>query len=440
MDNANLQQLLPSTLHSVDDSAHGTAAVTAELERWNVTYADCIGGTHRTYDSDQATVQMKRWIRTSMKLKSDDEGWQFFYHVAFHRPQTLPYCGLVQLTLRNRAYYDLAALHRGGWRAILDGLSTNGVLALDKQPVEIGGTTNSIDWVDCMEEWFGWGNRGVIDEPWVGMVHSSVAAELPGHLDYQALDILLASDSFRNSSPHCLALFVLTSSLAMHLKQKLLDLGIAHVKICAINHPVTIGANAVLYDPKIDLPAAFSNTSAVVLLGQQYRRIATIYKLKTTRKKVWLPGTTDMVHMIRRRDHELRVEEVALDDSVEIVRLEHHADYDRFVRQNIIVLDMWAAVANNAVLECMALQVPCLISRLNGPVEYLGGKYPLFFSSAEELQLLLDDETVLRAKMLEAHNYLKRRDTSAYTIGYMGKQLINCTLDAMAGWQQPQRE
>jgi hypothetical protein len=428
MDSATLPTVMPD----------GTTDAPEELARWNVTYTDCVGGKPRTYDTDTATAQMKHWIRDSMNLKSDEEGWRFFEYVAFQRPNTLRYCGLVQLTLRNKAYYDIASEHRGGWHAVLDGLNADGVLALDKQPVEIDGTTNTIDWVDCMEEWFGWGDRGAIVEPWVGTIHSSPAEDLPGHLEYQALDVLLASEHFRNSSPHCLALFVLTSSLAMHLRRKLVDLGIAHIHVCAVNHPVTIGANAVLYDPSIDLPAAFSNTSAVVLLGQQYRRIATIYKLKTLRKRLWLPGTNDMVHMLRRRDLELREEQVALDESVEIVRLEDHADYDRFVRQNIIVLDMWAAVANNAVLECMALHVPCLISKLDGPVEYLGEEYPLFFSSTDELQLLLDDETALRAKMLAAHNYLKLRDMSAYTIDYMGKQLINCTLHAMAGWQQPQ--
>jgi hypothetical protein len=430
MDSAALPQVLPD----------GTTDAPDEVARWNVTYTDCVGGKPRTYDTDTATAQMKRWIRDSMKLKSDDEGWKFFEYVAFQRPNTLRYCGLVQLALRNKAYYEIASLHRGGWHAVLDGLNDDRVLTLDKQPVEIGGMTNTIDWVDCMEEWFGWGERGAILEPWVGTVHSSPVEDLPGHLAYQALDVLLASEDFRNSSPHCLALFVLTSSLATHLRRKLADLGIAHIKVYAVNHPVTIGANAVLYDPSIDLPAAFSSTSAVVLLGQQYRRIATIYKLKTPRKRLWLPGTDDMVHMLRRRDLELREQQVAFDESVEIVRLEDHADYDRFVRQNIIVLDMWAAVANNAVLECLALHVPCLISKLDGPVEYLGEEYPLFFSSTDELQLLLDDETALQDKMLQAHNYLKLRDKSAYTIEYMGKQLIDYTLHAMADWQPPQIE
>jgi hypothetical protein len=141
-----------------------------------------------------------------------------------------------------------------------------------------------------------------------------------------------------------------------------------------------------------------------------------------------------------RRDQELQVEGVAFDETVEIRRLGSNDEFDQFVRQNIIVLDLWAAVANNAVLECLALQVPCLIRKLNGPMEYLGEEYPLFFSSFDELQQLLDNEEVLRERMLDAHNYLKLYDASVYSTGHMGQQLINCTLEAMAGWTHPERE
>jgi hypothetical protein len=79
-----------------------------------------------------------------------------------------------------------------------------------------------------------------------------------------------------------------------------------------------------------------------------------------------------MGYMHSRRDHELQVEGVALDETVEITRPGSNDEFDQFVRQNIIVLDLWAAVANNAVLECLALRIPCLIRKLNGSIECLG--------------------------------------------------------------------
>jgi hypothetical protein len=220
------------------------------------------------------------------------------------------------------------------------------------------------------------------------------------------------------------------------VREKLGDLGIANIKVCAAHHPVTVQAGATLFDPTIDLPAAFSNTSAVVLLGVTYRRIATIDKLRTSRPKVWLPGRTNNA-MKRRRNVELKAEKVELDKTVDMKRLGSNDDYRRFVRQSIIVLDMWAAVANNAVLECMALQVPCLIRKLSGPVEYLGEDYPLFFTSFDELQQLMDNEDELRTKMWDAHHYLKALDTSNYTVEHLGQRLMNCTLESMATWEQP---
>jgi hypothetical protein len=350
---------------------------------------------------------------------------------------------LVQLALRTKEVYNKMKTHRGGWPAVLNGLSANGVLAIDKPSLmtqlDVSAPTTgtpTVDFVDFVDEWFGWGKRGAIGDPWVGIVHMSVTKELPKHLHKEALDVYLQSESFRNSSRTCLALVALSTSLAVQVRETLGALGIANIKVCVANHPVTVEAGASLYDPTIDLPAALSNTSAIVLLGVTYRRIATIHRLKTPRRKVWLPGRTDHA-MKRRRNVELHAEKVALDKTVEMKRLGSNDDYDRFVRQNIIVLDMWAAVANNAVLECMALQVPCLIRKLNGPVEYLGEDYPLFFSSFDELQELIDNAEELRTKMWDAHQYLKALDTSDFTVEHLGQRLINCTLESMTTWEQP---
>jgi hypothetical protein len=128
---------------------------------------------------------------------------------------------------------------------------------------------------------------------------------------------------------------------------------------------------------------------------------------------------------------ELKADNVTLDDMVEIRRLESNDAYDKFVRQNIVIVDLWAAGANNAVMESLALHAPFLIRKLVGPVEYLGEDYPLFFSHLDEVQYWLDNEDVLREKMLEAHRYLQQLDTSGYTIEHFGDEMVNCTMAAM---------
>jgi hypothetical protein len=77
---------------------------------------------------------------------------------------------------------------------------------------------------------------------------------------------------------------------------------------------------------------------------------------------------------------------------------------------------------------------------LDGPVEFLGADYPLFFDSLDQVQYWLDHEDVLREKMVAAHEYLQRLDTSRFTVEYLGQQMVQCTTKAMAAWPQPRQE
>jgi hypothetical protein len=359
------------------------------------------------------------------------------------------------LLLRSKAFYQAASGHRGGWRAVLDSLSDDyGLVNLDRpskqkrrgcwrkwwfklerfmQPTWSPCLPRSIDLVDSIEEWFLWGPRSVIrDTQWIGIAHWTVAADLPRHLHQSALDRILLDERFYQSSRYCVALVVMTHSLAV-LVQDILSRQGLDIPVCVVHHPVAIATNTTLtFDPVIDLPIVLSNASSVVLLGQQYRRVASIHKLQTSRRKAWLPGIMHPGHLWNMLQNELPADNVTIaDESVQTTRLDNHTDFDTFVRQNIIVLDLWAAVANNAILECLALQIPCLIRKLDGPVEYLGADYPLFFTTLDQVQASLDDEVVLSAKMLAAHFYLRNRDTSAYTVERMGRQIVNCTVTAL---------
>jgi hypothetical protein len=133
---------------------------------------------------------------------------------------------------------------------------------------------------------------------------------------------------------------------------------------------------------------------------------------------------------LSRTNHELHAENYGWDPTVQFQRVDNYNDYDRLVRQNIVIIDLWAAAANNAILEGAALQAPFLIRKLDGPVEYLGADYPLFFETLDEVQYLLDHEDVLRQKMWEAHSYLKQRDVSMYSTDHLGRQMTQCTRDA----------
>jgi hypothetical protein len=332
------------------------------------------------------------------------------------------------LRLRNHDFYLSNSAHRGGWISVVRGLATTGFLSLN-----MSATPKTVELVDSIEEWFAWSERGAIHEPWVGFAHLVMGSELPSHIThdkYNMLEGTIESQAFRDSADSCIALFVFTSQVATQLSVLLHNVGLFDIAVCALHHPFGMESDVATFDPAVDLPAALSNSSALVLLGQQYRRIATLHKLQTSRAKIWLPGHFDLNYTLTRTNHELHAENYGWDPSVQITRVDNHDDYDRLVRQNIVIIDLWAAAANNAVLEGAALQAPFLIRKLDGPVEYLGAEYPLFFETLDEVQYLLDHEDVLRQKMWEAHIYLKQRDVSMYSTDHLARQMTTCIRDA----------
>jgi hypothetical protein len=331
--------------------------------------------------------------------------------------------------LRNHDFYLSNSAHRGGWMSVVRGLAIGGFVSLNMS----SATPETVELVDSIEEWFAWRERGPIHEPWVGFAHLVMGSELPSHIThdkYNMLEGTIEAQSFRDSAHSCIALFVFTTRVAEQLSAVLHNVGLPNISVCVVNHPFGIEANVATFDPLVDLPAALSNSSAVVLLGQQYRRIASLHKLQTSRAKIWLPSHFDLNYTLARTNHELHAEHYGWDPTVQFQRVDNHDDYDRLVRQNIVIIDLWAAAANNAILEGAALQAPFLIRKLDGPVEYLGAEYPLFFETLDEVQYLLDHEEVLREKMWEAHFYLKQRDVSMYSIDHLGRQMNQCVRDA----------
>jgi hypothetical protein len=83
-------------------------------------------------------------------------------------------------------------------------------------------------------------------------------------------------------------------------------------------------------------------------------------------------------------------------------------------------------------LEALTFQAPFLIRKMPETIEYVGEDYPLFFTSLQDLQNLLDNEALLRRKMIEAHTFLRLLNSTAlYTVDAMAIEMMNCTSRAI---------
>jgi hypothetical protein len=74
-----------------------------------------------------------------------------------------------------------------------------------------------------------------------------------------------------------------------------------------------------------------------------------------------------------------------------ISRLED-PDYDLFLAESVLFLDLIDCSASNAIVEAIMNEVPLLTRRIPATVEYLGTDYPLYFDSLSAVGELLREE------------------------------------------------
>lgn len=174
----------------------------------------------------------------------------------------------------------------------------------------------------------------------------------------------------------------------------------------------------------------------VLQVGLQYRKITSIYSINTTCSRDWFPGVADfpgpddfwlnrlkdalLKEAIYRCAHngmgtpctkitnETMTELHAFghglvqgDDGVwqagrsatephrVLVSRVDNEHYDFALRSTVLLVPLWSASANNAVLEAIASLTPIFVTRLSATEEYLGPQYPMFFNSEEEVPWIL---------------------------------------------------
>ena len=75
----------------------------------------------------------------------------------------------------------------------------------------------------------------------------------------------------------------------------------------------------------------------------------------------------------------------------------NNLQYDRLLSENVVLIEVISAVANNAVVECIQRNTPICLNRHPGPVEYLGSAYPLFYDHFDEIESVLTLDNIMAA-------------------------------------------
>jgi hypothetical protein len=307
------------------------------------------------------------------------------------------------LILENE-YYKIVK-HRGGWKSIISNLVNKGI-------VRSVLNNNSIKFIDCIESRFShWSsNQTPMNEPWVGIFHYS--PNLP-YFIRDDLNYILNNQLVLQSLPYCKGIIVLSNNSLNHIK---MNKNYKNMNIKSLKHPIEEISG------KFSLENFLQKKEySVIQLGLQDRKTTTIYTLKTKYKKIWLPGR-DALFYLKCETQNLKIQ-VNLED-VEIKYFNKHNDFDSIVQNNIVIIPLWSASANNSVMEIIEMNIPAFITRLPATEEYLGKDYPMFYNEDSEIEEIINDRQKLDAKIKETYYYLSQMDKSKFRFEYFNSELL----------------
>ena len=267
--------------------------------------------------------------------------------------------------------------HRGGWAVALDALRTLHVA---------GGV--AVD--GFVEHTFRADRQPPHSAPWIGFLHNP--AELPSWypIDQSAAG-LLADDRFRASLPSCRGLFTLSTALRDWWAERV------DVPVEAVPHPA--GVPTMRFSPEGHRHNPFPR---VVQVGTWLRKLHAVHLLPVRRLQ------RTIVHQHEPYIDALFAAELAalhlrVDPSVvETLPFLDDRAYDELLSCNLVFVDLYAASANNAVVECLVRATPILVNPLPAVREYLGDDYPLYFTSRNEAARKAEDPDLVTA----AHHHL----------------------------------
>jgi hypothetical protein len=232
-------------------------------------------------------------------------------------------------------------------------------------------------------------------EAWIGfMHHPPMIPEWYGSSVSAAA--VIQSSLFLESLPFCRGIFTLSSYMQRWLQERL------SVPVDRVLHPTETP------ELKFTLDSFYANEQKfVVHAGWWLRKFHSFYllKVKSFEKLLLLPCRSLQEQWPALRSA-LRTERQLAPGELPPCRIAFHQNnetYDQLMSSNIVFLDLYDSSANNTVVECIVRNTPLVIRRHPAVQEYLGEDYPLYFSSLEEAERLIDDKSAIAA----AHDYLR---------------------------------
>jgi hypothetical protein len=240
-----------------------------------------------------------------------------------------------------------------------------------------------------------------IREPWVGFLHNPQGMPPWFYADH-APESVFTKAVWRDSLPSCLGLFTLSEHMARWLRR-------------ATGKPVSVAyLPSEIPDTTFDFAAFCDNPEKrVIQIGWWLRRQTAIDHLPLPsgnafgyRKLRLVPGfasnAAEQIEALRAGEFHRHGAPAADAGDVDVMTHVSNEQYDRLLSCNIAFVQLEAANANNAVVECLARGTPLLVNRLPAVEEYLGRDYPLYYHDLQDAA----DQALDSGRLRAAHEYL----------------------------------
>jgi hypothetical protein len=148
--------------------------------------------------------------------------------------------------------------------------------------------------------------------------------------------------------------------------------------------------------------------ASLVQVGWWCRRFRSLYGVVSPYQKVFLnPHVNNKASVEALRRIEANVQRYSISPALEktVQQQDFLTDqmYDVLLSNNIVMLHLYDAIANNAIIECMARATPILVNPLPCVVDYLGEDYPFYFKTLDEASKKLGSRQLIQ----DTHEYLK---------------------------------
>ena len=235
-----------------------------------------------------------------------------------------------------------------------------------------------------------------MQKKWISIFHSpstSLGSMTSGW--EQNIFTLYADKHYRAFMENCIGMITLSKSFAIR----------THIALGRMGVNIPIGFT---HFPHPKSPSIFSMENfrrQVIHTGFWMRNFDSFYRLKTKYKKILLQGPgsygEDDYHWSKK---DLRTRHPHNCTHLKNDYLPND-QYDKIMTESVVFLDLYDAVANNAVVECISRQTPILVNPLDSVVEYLGQDYPFYYYSLDEAAEKLENDDLIEETSL----YLKSR-------------------------------